>query len=677
VQTVSNGGARTDTVNYEYNGLGQLVRTYTGDVDTGHTSTNSDGKALTDVRYAYDELGRLIQVSLVERNDTTITPETTKYYFDAVGNLANQVQSNGVVAQHSYDGLNRLTTLVHFVDADHDFVVDTAETVLAKFAYTLNKDGSRATETDFTDNSTNVAMTFAWTYDGLNRLTTETFTNHGDTTSSYIDTFAFDMAGNRQSLDHDAGTSSYFTTYIYDSNDRLRVEIHDADVDANDTYTATSYGTDSHWTMQTSSVVRNGTTSGGSVLTTTSYTYDNQGRLIQTSDGTTVSTYAYDAAGSRITQTTGTGSTPITVINYTVDTNNPTGYSQTLEERSTTASVTTTKTYTIGLDVIGQYDTNSTAGTMMLVYDGHGSTRDVAAVISTVVTILQNYAYDAYGVRISASNLTSLATAALTSLLYSGEQTDKSGMQFLRARYYRADVGRFLSLDSFEGNVREPLSLHKYLYGWGNPIFNIDPTGMFSLSELISIQGIQNTLRRIYESRPVQFVTRGLRNKRWTAYLVGGWVGGGQALSGIFPLWHLFLYVNNISTDQGVRYDIYEDTPFSRSASSFVSFFSRLSGGIGSPGHLYVQYTSKPQLLLLGYKMVPVARFNNAQFAAFSVAAGVESYFKIASSGAIERIIGPSVLFSYFPFLPLSVNCTTWALSAAATAAVIQILPFG
>jgi RHS repeat-associated protein len=229
--------------------------------------------------------------------------------------------------------------------------------------------------------------------------------------------------------------------------------------------------------MQTSSVVRNGTTSGGSVLTTTSYTYDNQGRLTQTGDGTTVSTYAYDAAGNRITQTTGTGSTPITVINYTVDTNNPTGYSQTLEERSTTAAVTTTKTYTIGLDMIAQYDTNSTAGTMTFVYDGHGSTRDVAAVISTVVTVLQSYAYNAYGVRISASNLTSLATAALTSLLYSGEQTDKSGMQYLRARYYRPDVGRFISFDSYAGRKGDPQSLHKYLYAHANPVMGIDPSG--------------------------------------------------------------------------------------------------------------------------------------------------------------------------------------------------------
>jgi RHS repeat-associated protein len=65
----------------------------------------------------------------------------------------------------------------------------------------------------------------------------------------------------------------------------------------------------------------------------------------------------------------------------------------------------------------------------------------------------------------------------ITSLLYSGEQTDKTGLQYLRARYYDPRIGRFNRLDPFAGNFTDPLSLHKYLYVHGDPINGIDPSG--------------------------------------------------------------------------------------------------------------------------------------------------------------------------------------------------------
>ena len=49
------------TIRYEYDEhTGLLVRTYTGLADDAHTSTSSDGKAITDTRYGYDDLGRLV-----------------------------------------------------------------------------------------------------------------------------------------------------------------------------------------------------------------------------------------------------------------------------------------------------------------------------------------------------------------------------------------------------------------------------------------------------------------------------------------------------------------------------------------------------------------------------------------------------------------------------------------
>ena len=68
--------------------------------------------------------------------------------------------------------------------------------------------------------------------------------------------------------------------------------------------------------------------------------------------------------------------------------------------------------------------------------------------------------------------------------LFTGEQYDSSLDQYyLRARYYDPGAGRFTQMDTYQGRMGEPVTLHKYLYGNGNPVSNIDPTGQFSLME--------------------------------------------------------------------------------------------------------------------------------------------------------------------------------------------------
>jgi RHS repeat-associated protein len=63
---------------------------------------------------------------------------------------------------------------------------------------------------------------------------------------------------------------------------------------------------------------------------------------------------------------------------------------------------------------------------------------------------------------------------------YTGEQWDPDlGMYYLRARYYQPDIGRFWTMDTFEGHQNDPLSLNKYLYAHGNPVNGTDPSGHF------------------------------------------------------------------------------------------------------------------------------------------------------------------------------------------------------
>ncbi len=46
-----------------------------------------------------------------------------------------------------------------------------------------------------------------------------------------------------------------------------------------------------------------------------------------------------------------------------------------------------------------------------------------------------------------------------------------------QARYLNPSTGRFWTMDTYEGNNSDPLSLHKYLYAHADPINGIDPSG--------------------------------------------------------------------------------------------------------------------------------------------------------------------------------------------------------
>ncbi|MFD2670652.1 RHS repeat-associated core domain-containing protein [Marinicrinis sediminis] len=61
---------------------------------------------------------------------------------------------------------------------------------------------------------------------------------------------------------------------------------------------------------------------------------------------------------------------------------------------------------------------------------------------------------------------------------YAGEFYDEeTGLYYLRARYYNAYTGRFISEDSYWGEDTNPLSLNLYTYAHNDPIRYIDPSG--------------------------------------------------------------------------------------------------------------------------------------------------------------------------------------------------------
>ncbi|MBX7184943.1 MAG: DUF2380 domain-containing protein, partial [Vicinamibacteria bacterium] len=61
---------------------------------------------------------------------------------------------------------------------------------------------------------------------------------------------------------------------------------------------------------------------------------------------------------------------------------------------------------------------------------------------------------------------------------FTGHYWDKeASLYYAKARYYDPFTARFTQADSFLGNIDDPPSLHRYLYGAANPTMYWDPTG--------------------------------------------------------------------------------------------------------------------------------------------------------------------------------------------------------
>jgi len=226
------------------------------------------------------------------------------------------------------------------------------------------------------------------------------------------------------------------------------------------------------------------------------YTYNDQGIRVKA--------YSYDIPYQ------GSAENHKTIV-YLTDSYNHTGYAQTLEELTfnkanpdlQTDTPDSVRTYLIGDDVISQA-TEGTETTEYLLYDGHGSTRQLAGYSAGSVTIADSYSYDGYGVFLQPDyDLTQSAVRTptkQTNLLYAGEHFDEDSQQYYnRARWYNPLSGLFNQLDPYAGNTSDPQSLHKYLYCHANPVNGIDPTGQ-NMTSVITVAIVVTILMFILSS---------------------------------------------------------------------------------------------------------------------------------------------------------------------------------
>ena len=312
---------------------------------------------------------------------------------------------------------------------------------MVKYVYTLGASGERLKVEE-------LDRTVEYGYDELYRLTSETITK-GKTVTTYA--YEYDNVSNR-TLKNVDGVE---TVYTYNELNQLVSE------------DGTTYEYDNAGNLVR--VVGAGKTA--------LYVYNADNKLVkatvQQGNNVVVETYTYDYAGNRTSKTT-TINNHVEKVYYLNDNSSLTNV---LVEFG--ANGDEICYYTIGADLVSQ---EINGKVYVYIYDGHGTVRALA---NENGKITDTYTYDAFG------NLLNSTGTTANNYRYCGEQFDSTtGLYYLRARYMNPSVGRFISMDSYEGSIDDPISLHKYLYANSNPVMYSDPSGY--MTEAVVMPTVMN-----------------------------------------------------------------------------------------------------------------------------------------------------------------------------------------
>jgi RHS repeat-associated protein len=453
------------TIQYSYDAAGQL----TGEVwkDSGNTVVNTvtytydaDGNKLiaADVHSAYtmtyDAVDRVASVQ--EPFGLTLT-----YSYDAAGNRVKVQDSAGGTQTMIYDDANRLTT----TEFDNG-------TTRLRLDMTDDAANEKLTETRYSDlTGTNKVGSSAFTYDGDGRVLTVQYRNGGGGSLANY-TYTYDAAGRLTTETIDGANR----TYTFDADNQLTSDngtatyTYDANGNrtngGNVTGTGNRLTTDGTWNFlydQEGNVVQKTRIATGEYWT---YAYDNLNRLTAAVDHNSSNTvletvtYTYDVLGNRIEEDVKVDSGPTAVTRFAYD--GPNAWAD-LDGSNTLLS------RRLSLGVVDQVFARIGAGGGAAWYltDRLNSIR---AVTDATGALQDRITYDAFG-----NVLTETNPAFGDRYKYTGREFDSAtGLQYNRARYYDATIGRWLSEDplGFDGG---DTNLYRYVHN--NPLARTDPSG--------------------------------------------------------------------------------------------------------------------------------------------------------------------------------------------------------
>jgi RHS repeat-associated protein len=197
--------------------------------------------------------------------------------------------------------------------------------------------------------------------------------------------------------------------------------------------------------------------SGGAAVTT-SFVYDIRNKLAEARQGASIlARYQYDAEGRLLKKIGEDG-----IRQYVYD-----EASRFVEYDQAGTRVAR---FSYGSDRLISME-HRTEGARFYHLDGLGS---VAALTDTTGAVAARIHADAWGnFRIPSELDASANRFAFTGHVFEREL----GLYNARARFLDPEFGRFISQDSYLGQIDEPPSLHRYSYAHNNPTFFVDPTG--------------------------------------------------------------------------------------------------------------------------------------------------------------------------------------------------------
>jgi RHS repeat-associated protein len=284
-------------------------------------------------------------------------------------------------------------------------------------------------------------------YDPLNRLVKATYTDPNNPAAvERTYEYTYDAVGNRLSQTITIDGLAAVTLYEYDAANRL-VSVTSGQ------HPVTSYEWDANGNLLSDGV--------------NTYTYDTANRLVSVSNQSSVISYQYSGLGDRLTETVNGVTTT-----FTMDLN--TGLTQALSDGTHEYLYAHTRLAQVHLTP----DTGTPDTLEYFLGDALGSVRQLTD-STGAVTFARTY--DPYGVTTTATGNSASAYG------FTSECTDPGGLVYLRARHYAPGRGRFLTRDTWPGEVNRPHSLNRWGYVEGNPVNFVDPTGHYPIIDFYRI----------------------------------------------------------------------------------------------------------------------------------------------------------------------------------------------